>query len=294
MQTISLSNSNFEVIINPSLGGSVVAYNWLNHPNAPIQLLRDARNAKHVLEASNFPLVPFSNRIKNGTFVWQDKTYTTPLNFHPETSAIHGHAWQSEWDVKHQSDEQLILTYEGKAQDWPFAYIAQQTFTLSDDGLYHEISIKNLSDMTMPAGLGFHPYFVRTPNTTMKADVKQMWAVDDKCLPTQLTSVPAGLNEQMTRVNDVELDNGFTDFGGKAQVAWPELDAGVTIEASNTCELAVIFTPKDEDFFCIEPVSHCTDAINLANQGVQGTGIKPLAPNETFSIWMKLTPINPQ
>ncbi|QOL24820.1 aldose 1-epimerase [Thalassotalea sp. LPB0316] len=290
MQTISLTNLHFEVIISPSLGGSVVAFNWLTHPQGKLEVLRDARDANHVLEASNFPLVPFSNRIKNGRFTWQNQAYQTRLNFEPETSAIHGYGWQNAWQVDSQSETQLVLSYLGKEHDFPFSYRAKQIFSLDNKGLQHQLVIENLSDKTMPAGLGFHPYFVRTPKARITAKVEQMWAVDEQCLPTKLTHIPNGLNQQGIKVNEVVLDNGFSDFDGYAEIQWPEFNAGVDILADQHCKVLVIFTPENEDYFCVEPVSHCTDAINLAQQGVANTGVVALAPNDSFSISMKLHP----
>ncbi len=290
MSLITLSNSDFEVVINPSLGGSIVAYNWLSHPNGLVPILRDAKTATSVLDASNFPLVPFSNRVKKGAFDWQGQKYNIPLNFHPETSAIHGQGWQNSWLVVESTETFLHISFEMTTNEWPFAYIAEQRFTLHNDGLHHELSITNTDKKTMPSGLGFHPYFVRTPKAKMYADVDKMWAVDDKCLPTELVNVPVGINQEGVLVNEQVLDNGFTQFAQKADIVLPELATKVALTASENCKFAVIFTPKDENFFCIEPVSHCTDAINLHAQGIQDTGVEELGANETFSIWMKLTP----
>ena len=52
----------------------------------------------------------------------------------------------------------------------------------------------------------------------------------------------------------------------------------------------VIFTPAGEDFFCAEPVSHCTDAFNLAAAGADGTGMAVLAPGAELSGTVTLSP----
>ena len=40
------------------------------------------------------------------------------------------------------------------------------------------------------------------------------------------------------------------------------------------------FTPSDQGFFCVEPVSHAVDGFNLAARGVAGTGRRDLAPGK--------------
>ena len=39
-------------------------------------------------------------------------------------------------------------------------------------------------------------------------------------------------------------------------------------------------SPGDEDYFCVEPVSHVTDAFNLLDRGDLGTGAKILLLDE--------------
>lgn len=41
-------------------------------------------------------------------------------------------------------------------------------------------------------------------------------------------------------------------------------------------------TPPGTDFFCAEPVSHCTDAVDLAADGLGDTGLRILAAGESL------------
>ena len=43
----------------------------------------------------------------------------------------------------------------------------------------------------MPAGLGWHPYFLRTPRTTLTAPVAGIWLTDAEMMPTELAQ-PTG------------------------------------------------------------------------------------------------------
>ena len=103
-------------------------------------------DANHVSQVSSFPLVPYSNRIKQGKFTWQDKTIELVLNFPPETGTIHGHGWQAPWQVDRVAEHELVLSYYHDKDDWPFCYRAIQTFTLSEQGLTVSMSVENLSD----------------------------------------------------------------------------------------------------------------------------------------------------
>jgi aldose 1-epimerase len=51
----------------------------------------------------------------------------------------------------------------------------------------------------------------------------------------------------------------------------------------------VIYSPEGQNYFCFEPVTHCTDAINKATEGVNNTGITYLNPQETLSVSMRIS-----
>jgi aldose 1-epimerase len=51
----------------------------------------------------------------------------------------------------------------------------------------------------------------------------------------------------------------------------------------------VIYTPAGRPFFCVEPVSHVTDAFNLAEAGRADSGTSVLEPGETLETAVVLT-----
>ena len=47
-----------------------------------------------------------------------------------------------------------------------------------------------------------------------------------------------------------------------------------------------MFTPQDRDYFCVEPVSHVSNAIHMADPAAHG--LRTLAPGESFEASMNL------
>ena len=290
MTAITLTTSNAKVEISPELGGAILAYEARVHDEF-LPIFKNSSQASSVSESCSFPLVPYSNRIRNGRFNWQGEEVTLPLNHLPEKHSIHGHGWQRPWQVVEQSETSLTLQYQHIADEWPFTYTSQQIFTLEGSSLTVELLLMNTSKKTMPAGLGLHPYFSLTDNTRLSCTVEQMWAVDHETMPTTLVNPPKTLNNaEGLLVKDSNLDNAFTGFAGAATVYWPEWQAKASITTSSSCQFMVLYSPNNENFFCFEPVSHITDAINLAAKGVSDTGAKALAPNETMTVAMTITP----
>ena len=55
-------------------------------------------------------------------------------------------------------------------------------------------------------------------------------------------------------------------------------------------DFLVVYSPAGEDYFCAEPVSHCTDAFNLARQGRRDTGMLTLGPRATLGVSVRFRP----
>ena len=44
---------------------------------------------------------------------------------------------------------------------------------------------------------------------------------------------------------------------------WPDEGLSLEIDGSEGLSHVILFTPDGKSFFCVEPVTHCIDAINL-------------------------------
>jgi aldose 1-epimerase len=124
------------------------------------------------------------------------------------------------------------------------------------------------------------------------AAVSGVWLTDTECLPTEKAAIPSGWDLTEGRpLADLALDNVFTGWSGRAVVAWPERRASLALDACRPLlSFLAVRTPHQEDFFCLEPVSHCADAINLARKGVPDTGLRVLAPGARRSASLTLRP----
>ena len=281
--TLKYGNALLEIL--PEVGGCITRY-CLETKKQTLELLRPATQAglaaKDPLEMASFPLIPFSNRIRNGSFLFQGQEINLPLNFPPEAHTIHGHGWKVPWDVTEVSANMAVIEFRHVPDEWPFSYLARQIFTLTDSALTVNLQIINTGKLAMPAGLGMHPYFVRTPQVTITTKTEKMWINDSETMPLRLESVPETqwLNQGLF-VNQDVLDNLFTGWNRTALISWPEWKAGVRICASTPLDFLILFTPPGADYFCVEPVSNVTDAFNLLARGDSGHGTKILLPGES-------------
>ncbi len=276
-----------EVGVAPGAGGAIAwfcsrcdaqAIDWLRPATAEAIATGDAG------AMGCFPLVPFSNRIRDGKFRFGDKSVRLPLNVPGQPHAEHGHGWQAKWRIVERESSALTIEYRHAADAWPFPYAARQTFMLETRCLTVALALENTGSEPMPAGLGLHPYFPRTKQATLTASVKQMWETDSEVMPRRLIDPPQSCRlDRGVRPDAVAMDNGFTGWSRRAEIAWPERRARLTMAADVPLGFLVVYTPRDEGFFCAEPVSHCTDAFNLAAGGRADTGMIVLKPGESVT-----------
>ncbi len=279
---LRLRHGAFELEVCPGLGGSITAFRAQGR-----DLMRPAGPAFFAdhdpFQASSFPLVPFSNRIADRRFGFQGRVHELPVNFPSEPHAIHGQGWQLAWTVAEADARHAVLELAHRIAGTPFDYRARQTLALGDRGLEMALELTNAGAGPMPAGLGVHPYFVRTAGVTLEARLGRVWLMDERKLPTAPAPLPAGWDfEGAPRLAGLALDHCFGGWDGSALIHWPETGTRLRIEAEPLFGHLVVYIPPDQAIFCVEPVSHANDAFNLADRGVPDTGVRILAPGETL------------
>ncbi|MBO9726136.1 MAG: aldose 1-epimerase [Novosphingobium sp.] len=277
---IDLKAHGYRLELAPERGGSVLRLDWRGEA-----LMRPVCG-ETIFDVASFPLVPFSNRIARGRFNTGARKGTIAPNFpgsdHPHP--LHGFGWLSAWDVVEQSETQAVLEHAYPGGEWPWPYRARQTFELGEDGVKTALSITNLGEAPMPAGLGFHPYFPRDATTLYRGLHHGEWYNTPDCLPSSLDEHEEAIDWwQGAPVGSRAVDTAYTGREGALEIDWPARGLGLTIAPSRELTTTVVFTPEGQDYFCVEPVSHATDAINRAPETMLW-----LEPGETAEVSMTI------
>ena len=104
-----------------------------------------------------------------------------------------------------------------------------------------------------------------------------------------------GLGVTGTEVARLDLDNNFTGWQRDALVEWPADRHGpkraLHLRAEVPLDYFVLYSPAGFDHFCAEPVSQCTDWLNLLEQyGRDAVGGTVLQPGERLDARFTLEP----
>lgn len=285
---IALRHGPMTLTAAPKCGGSLASWS-LSASDGPVELFR--RASDHALagdfapDMACFPLLPFSNRIGGGRFVFQGREVTLATD-PGSPHRIHGHGWSTPWGVEAVTDDALRMSFTHRADDWPWSYRAAQTVALDNEGLTITLDLINDADSDMPAGLGLHPYFVKTPGSRVTADVRSVWENDDTILPCRNRPLPPAWDfRHGVTMDRMALDNGFTGWNGSATLDRPQEQLRLTMLADGPASHLIVYAPAEEPYLCLEPVTHMTDALNRPQE--PDAGVVALPSGERLSLTVR-------
>jgi aldose 1-epimerase len=286
---LSITWDDWRADLAPEIGGSVVSLSLGKHailrPTPPEVLA-----AGDVRGTACYPLVPYANRISQGRFRFAGETHGLRENFPDSVHPLHGVGWRRPWQVttadarscelkvQHEPDGENVL-------DWPFAFAAHQRFALGPEGLVVTLAVTNTSPADAPAGLGLHPLFPRRTGEQLAFKAEGAWRSGPDMLPAERVRGGDWDYGAGRAVDAADLDNDFLGWDGRVALAAPGLQ--VHVSASSVFSALRVFTPAGRDFFAVEPVSHCADAINRGGLAVLAPGASLAG---TMTIGAQMTP----
>ncbi len=279
---LQLQVGQMRLLLRPDLGGCIAGL-WLG--DQPVLRSSSAAQALNSVRlCGSYPLVPYSNRVARARLDWQGTSHPLVRNFGGEEHSIHGVGWQSAWDVLESNDDLVLLSLEHRPDSsWPFAFNASQVFRLSERSLELTLSMTNQSAQPAPAGLGWHPYFVKRNRSRISFSASGRWDEGPDKLPTARSPV----NGLDTTCAYLDVDHCFDGWNGVAHLR----DEALHVKLSSGLTRLVVFTNDSKDFVAIEPVSHVNNAMNmLALPGMTAEllGVRILQPGESMSVDMRI------
>ena len=294
MQTevVTLSAFDFELQIAPEAGGGIAALNWRDLP-----LLRPAVPGgvarREPRDLASFPMTPYASRIVDGIFAWKGVTTQIPPNMQGGAHPLHGVGWHSPWTVTHSdaTSVRLSLDHAGD-ENWPWACRSTQSFVVHTDHVEHVLSLTNTDTRPFPASLGPHPYF-NAADAIISFEADALWEITGESLPSHLarTEIVAALATGVAASN-LRLDHCFEGWSGRARIAWPTHRLDIHAEAQlddrpMACTRLQLYTPADEGYFCLEPVT--ARGVAFTAEDPYALGVVELT-NQTLSITTRFYP----
>ncbi len=287
MQEVVLENERARVGVVPGIGGGIARLDVRAADGGFRPLLRpwSGQTSDGPFALASNVLVPFSNRISRGGFAFDGQFHEIEPNLTGQAFPIHGDGFTREWLVPERTASTLIL-HCSNGDIGPFRYHASQTLVLSQTRFEVSMEVTSRSAMALPFGIGFHPWFPRSPQTKIRFSAGKVWLENEKHLPVASVDIDEKGRwdfSTLTALPDGWINNAFTGWKGVCDVEQGADAVSFRLTASDNLDVALVYSPgPDAEFFCFEPVSHPVDAHNLP--GLPGLTI--LAPDESLKVAM--------
>lgn len=235
-------------------------------------------------------LFPIIGALKNDTYVLDSETYTLPKHGfvrHNDDVVLHAQT-ENSLTFKLISNEKLLKIY-------PFKFEFYISYTLTDNVIEVQHTVKNMDDKTMFFSLGGHPAF--------KCPVYENEIYDDYILEfehfenskTHLINMENGLISAETKAvfnnsNKIELQHElfnadaliFKDLKSKKVTLKNKTkDAVLSVNYQDFPYLGIWAKPNG-NYVCIEPWLGIADNENTNQKLTEKEGILSLAPDKTF------------
>ena len=294
--------NSVRVQIIPELGNNLVSLT-IGENNEQLELMYIPDEIKNLRDESyrfygNPILFPFPGRIPEGKFTFQGQAFQLPINFRDGT-AIHGFLYDKKWEIAETSapsNEGAFLksTYRSDTkieEIFPFPFEINLTYFLRESELEIDFNAKNIGEKPFPFGYGIHPYFLLTGN---RADWVLYFPANSiyelvNILPTgKIKEIPDEFDFRKEKsLAGIYMDDLFGNIQKNKDgliLCWLKnkaINLKLNVISDQNFDYYVLYSPKENEFICIEPYTCIANAFNLANSGIE-TGLRILQPKKTF------------
>ncbi len=229
-----------------------------------------------------FLMAPWAGRIEDATLDWDGSR--TRLRRNDGRHSIHGVVFDRPWRLDAASPTTAVLSCALEPDLWPLGGRVRQRVRLSPGGLTAEAEVV-AGDVPMPAAVGWHPWL-----RARDGDVCLTVAAD-RVLETDAL-IPTGRRCPVDALTDLRggapltgraLDHTYPDAGSPALVRWSDLELAMAFAGP----LGTLVVHSRPGSFCVEPQTAWPNAPALESRGVEGTGLRHLAPRERLDASMR-------
>jgi len=249
-------------------------------------------------------LVPWPNRIRDGSYEWDGERHHVPINEPDRHNAIHGLLRQTPWLLLDRAEHRVRLGATISAQPgYPFELAVAIEYELGPAGLAVRVTAENRAARHAPYGFGQHPYLTvgtdRVDESVLVVPASVWLRTDERGIP--VTSEPVeGTDHDFRkprRIGAQQLDTAYTalirgaDGRAVVRLAAPEGDRGIDLWLARGLDYLQVFTgdtakrpERRRRSLAVEPMTCAPNAFQT------GDGVVALPPGGRHEARWGITP----
>lgn len=306
---IWLKAGPYEAAVLPAVGANLISFRQVDtgyailHEPTPEEM--ESFKARPIIHG--IPVLFPPNRYEDGKFAWEGKTYQFPINEENRGNHLHGFLHNIPWQVEsmgtiggdstvtlvqHVSEGHPVYNY------LPHSFTIRLSYTLSEEGLQQQISVRNVGKDRMPCLLAFHTA-VNAPfvpggeakDYRVRLTIGERWEMSERMLPTGQYQ-PLSEPEVSLKTTGVypffdAMDNHYTavPVQGRNRMELSDTKHQVTLvyDAGTAYKQWMIWNNfATEGFFCPEPQMNLVNAPNVKGMSADEIGLIGLEPGEVW------------
>lgn len=298
---VTLRNDRWEVDVLPGTGASLGAGRIRTADGVWRDLLRPTRPSASgdPEKCASFPMVPWSNRIRDGVLPFAGRRWQLQRNA-ADGTAIHGAVRYAHWEVAELTDTGVTLAVDTTEQigiNFPWQFGASVRYAVDGDALVVTTTVRNTDVEPFPAGFGHHPFLSRallpvgapvreyppTAGPLLHVPASAGYRLTGAMPDGPAGPVPARADYRVQRpVGSAFVDDVLTGLepGAPVHVEYPDEGVTVDLTVDPVYRHLVVYAPRRRCYFAVEPATNVNDGFTLHEQGVPGTGVFVLEPGE--------------
>jgi aldose 1-epimerase len=279
VEEIRIGRDPLEVVVLPEAGARLHRIRAFGH-----DLLRAPDDPDHHREDplmwGGYVMAPWCNRIEPEPVAAAGRTIEIGANF-VDGTAIHGQVYVRPWQV----DGPGSFVVRGGGDGWPWRYEVRERIAVVGHEVRVALTLTNLDDGPMPAGIGLHPWFLAPLEVAIRGDVVYDPNTDSPPLPTPV----AGTTDLRRLAPMTEgLDATWSATGDPpVELRWPTLGVRAVMHVQAPVINIVAACPVGAGAVAVEPETHAPRGLRRLLDG-EPDAMAMLDPGATLALTMSL------
>ncbi|MCB4797254.1 aldose 1-epimerase [Neotamlana laminarinivorans] len=244
------------------------------------EIIKDLSPLKYNTTYASSILFPFANRIKDGEYIFDGKTFNFNINEPANNNALHGLIFNKTFNIIETETEQntakIVLEYKEIEPfvGFPFTYNLQVEYIFTETRVSLQLKIKNTSNKAFPFTLGWHPYF--SSKNLSESIIRFNSSRKIKLDKRNITTGTKTITENEFKISDKKLDDCWILNSDEVLFKTPTYSLKFSSTAKQN--FLQLYTPPKANIMAIEPTTGVSDSFN------NKIGLQILNPNKLYNI----------
>lgn len=244
MNPVTIKNGMWTAVVVPDFGMNLISLKY-----GEKEIMRCPADMAALEERPRLHGIPIlipANRTADGTFTFEGKTHSFPINEPQRNNNVHGLMSTAPFEVISRTESEITARYQNRGDRYPYPFDMTVTAKLTEEGLEHTLTLHALEKM--PYTFAYHTTFAEPKQFSVP--IGRLYVRDERLLPT-------GEMMQIDELGET-YDSFFESVGNTAK-----LDEFLFTVSENFDSWVLFNGDGKSGFLCVEPQCGLVNGLNI-------------------------------